>query len=59
MIHLKSIYDVYGRREVFIEEGQKFAEANGIIFLETSAKTGINIDEVIHNYNIIGFLINS
>lgn len=29
------------------EEGAKFAEENGLIFLETSAKTAANVEEVI------------
>ena len=28
------------------EEGAKFAEENGLIFLETSAKTAANVEEV-------------
>lgn len=29
------------------EEGAKFAEENGLIFLETSAKTAANVEEVL------------
>ena len=34
-------------RTVSTEEGEKFAEENGLIFLETSAKTAANVEEVI------------
>ena len=33
------------RREVTTEEGQAFADKNGLIFLETSAKTSQNVEE--------------
>lgn len=33
-------------RTVTTEEGAKFAEENGLIFLETSAKTAANVEEV-------------
>ena len=33
------------RREVSIEEAKSFAEQNGLIFVETSAKTGVNVRE--------------
>ena len=36
--------DLEHRRAVTLEEGQKFAEANGLIFLETSAKTAANVE---------------
>ena len=31
------------------EEGAKFAEENGLIFLETSAKTAATVEEVVIN----------
>lgn len=34
-----------GRREVEIQEAQSLAEYHGITFLETSAKTGLNVEE--------------
>lgn len=34
-----------GRREVAWEEGRSFAQANGLLFLETSAKTGSNVED--------------
>ncbi|XP_050935249.1 ras-related protein RABB1b-like [Cucumis melo] len=37
--------DKNGRREVTKEEGQHFAEQNGLLFLETSAKTSQNVYE--------------
>ena len=50
----KSIYfvlignksDLEGKREVTYEEGSIYAQKNGMIFFETSAKTGQNINEV-------------
>ena len=35
------------RREVSEEEGKKFAEENKLIFVEASAKTGDNVEDVI------------
>jgi len=37
--------DLESRRQVSYEEGQKFAEENGLIFLEASAKTAKNVEE--------------
>ena len=37
--------DLEHRRAVSTEEGQAFAEANGLIFMETSAKTAHNVEE--------------
>jgi hypothetical protein len=34
------------RRQVSVEEGMEFAKKNNIYFMETSAKTGHNVDEV-------------
>lgn len=34
------------RRAVSFEEGEKFAKENEMIFLETSAKTALNVEEV-------------
>ena len=33
------------RREVSIDEGKEFARKNNMLFFETSAKTGFNIDD--------------
>eukprot|EP00808_Paulinella_micropora_P021785 g56471.t1 len=37
--------DLDHRRQVSKEEGQKFAQEHGLIFLETSAKTAANVEE--------------
>eukprot|EP00457_Paulinella_chromatophora_P003260 gb/GEZN01003267.1/.p2 GENE.gb/GEZN01003267.1/~~gb/GEZN01003267.1/.p2 ORF type:complete len:216 (+),score=22.33 gb/GEZN01003267.1/:1192-1839(+) len=37
--------DLDHRRQVSKEEGSKFAQENGLIFLETSAKTAANVEE--------------
>lgn len=37
--------DLGHRRAVTVEEGEEFARENGLIFLETSAKTSLNVDE--------------
>jgi GTPase SAR1 family protein len=38
--------DLDARRQVSTEEGERFAKENGLIFLETSAKTAFNVEEV-------------
>eukprot|EP01098_Paradermamoeba_levis_P005912 TRINITY_DN2460_c0_g3_i2.p1 TRINITY_DN2460_c0_g3~~TRINITY_DN2460_c0_g3_i2.p1 ORF type:complete len:307 (-),score=86.71 TRINITY_DN2460_c0_g3_i2:145-1065(-) len=38
--------DMEEKRAVSIEEGEQFARENGLIFLETSAKTDTNVEEV-------------
>ena len=38
--------DLEKEREVSEEEGKELAEANGMLFFETSAKTGKNVEEV-------------
>jgi len=37
--------DLEEERQVSTEEGAAFAKSNGLLFLETSAKTGHNVDE--------------
>ena len=37
--------DQDARRQVNTEEGERFARENGLIFLETSAKTGENVED--------------
>jgi len=37
--------DLDHRRQVSTKEGQQFADQNGLIFLETSAKTAANVNE--------------
>lgn len=41
--------DLDHRRQVSKEEGEKFAKDNGLIFLETSAKTAANVEEAFIN----------
>jgi len=36
----------FDRRQVSTEEGNNFAKENGLLFLETSAKTSENVDDV-------------
>ena len=38
--------DLENEREVSTEEGQKFAKENGMLFFETSAKTGDNVKKL-------------
>ena len=38
--------DLEDKREVMEEEGRELAEKNGMMFFETSAKTGQNVNEV-------------
>ena len=42
--HLTSLTQLTS--QVSTEEGQEFANEHGLIFLETSAKTAVNVDEV-------------
>jgi Ras-related protein Rab-2A len=38
--------DLEDERQVGVEEGQRFAEEHNLLFIETSAKTAVNIEEV-------------
>jgi Ras-related protein Rab-2A len=38
--------DLEHKRAVSTEEGEQFAKENGLIFIETSAKTAANVEEV-------------
>lgn len=38
--------DLGHRRAVSTEEGEAFAKENGLVFMETSAKTAYNVEEV-------------
>jgi len=40
--------DLEARREVKKEEGEAFAREHGLIFMETSAKTAANVEEVLN-----------
>lgn len=39
--------DLDHRRAVSFKEGEQFAEQNGLVFLETSAKSAANVEQVI------------
>lgn len=41
--------DLEHRRAVSFEEGKAFADANGLIFMETSAKTAFNVEQAFIN----------
>ncbi|KAI8899511.1 ras family-domain-containing protein [Globomyces pollinis-pini] len=48
--HIKTIVvankcDLAHKRQVTREEGEAFAEKNGLLYLEASAKTGLNVEE--------------
>lgn len=45
--------DLEARRDVKKEEGEAFAREHGLIFMETSAKTAANVEEVCHFHLII------
>lgn len=38
--------DMVDSREVLREEGEAFANEHGLLYTETSAKTGANVDKV-------------
>lgn len=38
--------DLADKREVSSEEGEEYATSNGLLFSETSAKTGENVNEM-------------
>ena len=42
--------DLEHRRAVSFKEGEQFAKENGLIFLETSAKTAANVEDVRSTY---------
>ena len=44
--HFTFSSDLEASREVKKEEGEIFARENGLIFMETSAKTAANVEEV-------------
>ena len=52
ILHFESCFsfllpsDLESRREVKKEEGEAFAREHGLVFMETSAKTAANVEEV-------------
>jgi hypothetical protein len=46
LFSLTKISDLEAKRAVSREEGEQFARDNGLIFMETSAKTAANVEEV-------------
>ena len=46
MVLIGNKCDLEQNREINEEEGREFAEKNGMLFFETSAKTGQNVEEV-------------
>ena len=46
IILLGNKIDLKEKREVEYEEGEQFAQKNGLIFMETSAKTGEGVEEI-------------
>lgn len=56
--------DLDARRQVSTDEGERFAKENGLIFMETSAKTAFNVEEVCSsarlrsNFTFLGILAN-
>jgi hypothetical protein len=45
-LNINIFFLIVCRREVEFSEGEAFAKENGLLFLETSAKTGDNVEEV-------------
>ena len=41
--------DLEAKRAVTTDEGERFAQENGLIFMETSAKTAYNVEQVFLN----------
>ncbi|CAF3412198.1 unnamed protein product, partial [Rotaria sp. Silwood2] len=45
-LHIDAVQsDLSDRREVQKQEGEAFAREHGMIFMETSAKTAVNVEE--------------
>uniref|UniRef100_A0A8C7HSP9 RAB6B, member RAS oncogene family b n=1 Tax=Oncorhynchus kisutch TaxID=8019 RepID=A0A8C7HSP9_ONCKI len=49
--------DLEEKRQITIEEGEQRAKELNVMFIETSAKTGTNVKQVILPINIFNFLI--
>lgn len=49
--------DLAHRRAVTTEEGEQFAKDHGLIFMEASAKTAQNVEEVYYTYQLSSFLL--
>ena len=47
--------DLEARRDVKKEEGEAFAREHGLIFMETSAKTAANVEEVDSRWIVIAW----
>ncbi len=45
--------DLAHRRAVSTEEGEQFAKENGLVFMETSAKTAHNVEDVSFNVYLV------
>lgn len=39
-------FDLDAKRVVDYEDSKKYAEENGLLFMETSAKTSVNVNEI-------------
>jgi len=50
--------DLEARRDVKKEEGEAFAREHGLIFMETSAKTAANVEEVVACHSFIQIPVN-
>eukprot|EP00997_Jenningsia_sp_PLL12_P008077 NODE_4799_length_626_cov_130.383016_g4006_i1.p1 GENE.NODE_4799_length_626_cov_130.383016_g4006_i1~~NODE_4799_length_626_cov_130.383016_g4006_i1.p1 ORF type:complete len:96 (-),score=22.20 NODE_4799_length_626_cov_130.383016_g4006_i1:71-358(-) len=45
MVLVGNKVDMEAQREVSFEEASRFADENGLMFAESSAKTGLNVEE--------------